>query len=173
MHIRKLTFRPFQQILTLSIALLLASCSMNPAYQGRGEAGIQGEWQQDTTSAQKKLVSYALYHFRFDCDSFYVQMHTFSKVNYGADTCMRNGHWTEYAKGRYEVQSDTLHLKGFFTLKSGKLKDEGGCFRSGVYEERFTFSKKTDSLYQFTNITSVSPFIIHLTKRITCNPKPL
>lgn len=141
--------------------------------QGRGEPGLQGEWQQDTSSAQKKLLNYSLYNFNFNCDSFFVQMHSFSKVNYGADTCMGSGRWTEYAKGSYTVRHDTLTLKGFFTHANWKLKDPGGCFSSGVYEEHFKIIKKTDSLYQFSATSSVMPFTLRLIKRVTCNPKPL
>jgi hypothetical protein len=158
----------------LLIALFIfTSCRFNPKVQGKGEFYLQGEWQQDSIPAQKKLLNYSLYRFKFTCDSFYVQISSFSKVNYGADTCMNAGHWKEYAKGFYEQKSDTLHLKGFFSNADFSLKNEGGCFRSGVYDEAFKTTKKTDSIIQFINTTGVIPFNARLIKRTTCNPKPL
>ncbi len=157
----------------LAFCLLFASCSFNPPIQGRGEDYIQGEWQQDSIPMQKKLLSYSLYNFKFSCDSFYIKMRSFSKVNSGADTCMNAGHWTEYIRGTYKQNNDTLHLKGNFCNADYSLKKEGGCFRYGVYEEFFKIGKKTDSLVQFLSTSSVIPVNLRLIKKITCNPKPL
>lgn len=166
-------FKKHLILLTATSCLLLSSCSHNANYQGKGEAAFQGEWKQDTTSAQKLLVSYSLYDFRFSCDSFYIRINTFSKAH-SADSCEKSGHWTEYAKGNYEMHHDTLRLKGFFCLPNWKIKyEDGGCFRYGVYEEGFKISKKTDSVYQLLSTASVNPFNIRLTKRITCTPQPL
>lgn len=151
----------------------LPSCTFNPPLQGKGIEALHGEWQQDTSALQKKLVNYTLYHYKFDCDSFFVQIKTFSKVNYGDDTCMRSGHWAEYAKGAYVLRHDTLRLQGLFCTANYQYKNEGGCFRSGYYDEHFIILKKTDSVYQFTNTSSVTPFTVHLETRNTCNPKAL
>lgn len=166
---------PKAPLLLLAALLLLiyASCTFNPPLQGKGVEALHGEWQQDTSDLQKKLVNYTLYHYKFDCDSFFVQIKTFSKVNYGDDTCMRSGHWAEYAKGAYVLRHDTLRLQGLFCTANYQYKNEGGCFRSGYYDEHFTIAKKTDSVYQFTNTSSVTPFTVHLEKRNTCNPKAL
>jgi len=88
----------------LAICLLFSACSFNPPIQGRGEDYIQGEWQQDSIPMQKKLLSYSLYNFKFSCDSFYVKVNSFSKVNSGADTCMNAGHWTEYIRGNIQAK---------------------------------------------------------------------
>jgi hypothetical protein len=157
----------------LPFALLLAACSFNPNMQGNGQGYLQGEWQQDSVPMQKRMLNYSLYKFRFSCDSFFVSMQTFSKVNPGADSCMKAGQWTEFAKGDYQQKNDTLHLKGLFANANWSLKDPGGCFRSGVYEEFFKITKKTDSLVQFFPTSSVIPISARLVKRSTCTPKPL
>jgi len=156
--------------------LLLAfsiACTPNANMQGRGQVYLQGEWQQDSVPKQKQLLQYSLYHLNFSCDSFFMRINSFSKVNNGADTCMNLGHWAEYIKGTYQQRNDTLHLKGQFCNADYSLKSEGGCFRSGVYEDFFKVSKKTDSLIQFSSTASVIPINAHLIKRTTCNPKPL
>jgi hypothetical protein len=141
--------------------------------QTPGESYLQGEWQQDSIPKQKQLVTYSLYHLKFNCDSFFVSINSFSKVNAGADSCMSSGHWTEYCKGTYDQKNDTLHLKGQFCNADLTLKDDKGCFRSGDYEEFFKVSKKTDSLVQFASTTNIIPINARLIKRISCTPKPL
>ncbi len=153
--------------------LSFTACSPNANIQGMGEGLLQGEWKQKANAADQQLVNYTLYNFKFTCDSFYVQMNTFSKVNYGADTCMNKGHWTEYAKGLYNMRNDTLHLKGFYTNADQSLKNLGGCFRAGVYEEYFKTRNEADTLLQLTNTSGVLPLNLQLTKRLTCVPKPL
>src|ERR1700712_4996943 len=110
----------------LPFAFLVASCHRNPNMQTPGESYLQGEWQQDSIPGQNKLVSYSLYHLRFSCDSFFVSIKSFSKVNTGADTCMKSGTWTEYARGTYDARKDTLHFKGQFCNADMTLKDDKG-----------------------------------------------
>lgn len=150
-----------------------SACSPNPNMQSNGEVYLQGEWQQDDIPNQKQLLEYSIYHFRFSCDSFFVRINSCSKVNNGADTCMNSGHWSEYVRGTYKQQSDTLLMKGQFCNADYSFKQEGGCFRSGIYEETFKISKKMDSVIQFLSTSSVIPINAHLIKRTTCNPKPL
>ncbi|WP_121196996.1 fumarate hydratase [Mucilaginibacter gracilis] len=159
--------------LLVSCLLLLNSCSFNPNYQRKGSDFLQGEWKQDSVERQKLLVSYELHNFRFTCDSFYVSIASNSKVNYGADTCMNSGHWMEYAKGTYEQQSDTLHLKGFFCNPDFSLKKEGGCFRFGAYVEDFKISSKSDSALALLSFSSTIPVKLRLVKRVPCVEKPL
>jgi hypothetical protein len=160
----------------LAFALMIAlcsSCHMNPNMQTPGKGYLQGEWQQDSVPGQKQLVSYSLYHLKFSCDSFFVAIKSFSKVNSGADTCMNSGHWTEYMRGTYEQRNDTLHLKGQFCNADMTLKDDKGCFRSGDYEEFFKVIKKTNSVVQFASTSSTIPINAHLIKKISCHLKPL
>lgn len=153
--------------------LLLTSCSNNPNLQGRGQTYLQGEWQQQAETVNQQLVNYTLYHFKFNCDSVFVAMQTFSKVNNGPDTCMNSGRWTEYAKGRYEQHHDTVVVKGFFCNADYSLKNPGGCFRSGVYEDYFKTAVQADSVIRLTSTSSVLPLNLHLIKRTNCVPKPL
>ena len=141
--------------------------------QGKGEAYLQGIWQQDSVPHQKQLLSYSLYNLTFSCDSFFMKINSYSKVNTGADSCMSSGHWTEYVKGNYQQRNDTLHLKGQFCNADYSLKEEGGCFRAGIYEDLFKISKKSDSLVQFSSASNVIPINVHLIKRIICQQKPL
>ncbi|HTE01788.1 MAG TPA: hypothetical protein VK668_21010 [Mucilaginibacter sp.] len=159
--------------LTLITAFCLTGCGVNPNLQGKGEVYLQGEWQQDSIPMQKKLLEYSIYHLQFSCDSFYMTIRSVSTVNPGLDTCMKSGRWTEYVKGNYEQRNDTLHLKGQFCNADHSIKEEGGCFRAGVYQEFFKISKKTDSLIQFSSTSNVIPINAHLLKHTTCNPKPL
>jgi hypothetical protein len=154
-------------------ALCLIACRFNPNVQTPGESYLQGEWQQDSVTMQKQLVSYSLYNLKFNCDSFFVSIKTISKVNPGADSCTRGGKWTEYAKGVYEQRNDTLHVRGLFCNSNYSYKEPTGCFRSGVYEEIFKVTRKTDSVIQFSPTSSVISFNTRLIKRNTCNPKSL
>ena len=157
----------------LLLAFCLTSCFPNPNMQTPGENYLQGEWQQDSVPAQKLLVSYSLYNIKFSCDSFFMTIKSFSKVNAGSDSCMNSGHWAEYTKGTYRQENDTLHLKGQFCNANMTLKDDKGCFRSGDYEDFFKINKKTDSTIQFSSTLSVIPVDAHLIKRTTCHPKSL
>ncbi len=165
-----ITKRPFCFLL---LALTLSACSFNPDLQGKGEAYLQGEWQQESTPLQKQLLNYSLYKFKFTCDSFFVTQQTFTKVNTGVDTCTNKGQWTEYMRGTYRQQNDTLRLKGFFCDANFRLKKYEGCFRSGPYEEVFKVTKKTDTLLMLAGPSSVIPINIYRTQQYTCVPKPL
>jgi len=157
----------------LAFSLLLSACSPNPDLQGRGEDYFQGEWKQDSVPMQKQLLSYSLHKFKFTCDSVYIELNRYSKVNTGMDSCMLGGYWKEYIRGTYSERHDTLHIKGYFCNADYSLKKPQGCFRSGPYEEYFSVSKKTDSAVQFLSTSNVIPINLQLTKKITCTPKPL
>lgn len=160
-------------LLSFLLAGIISSCSFNPNLQGKGEVYLQGQWRQDSVPMQKKLTEYSLYNINFSCDSFYMQIHSFSKVNNGANNCTVSGHWTEYVKGTYQLRHDTLHMRGQFCDANYKLKDEGGCFRAGIYEEYFKVKKKGDSLISLQASSSVIPIDAHLVKRTVCTQKPL
>jgi hypothetical protein len=157
----------------LAFTFLLPSCRMNADTQKPGIKELQGEWQQDTTALQKQLLTYSLYHFRFSCDSFFVSIKTFSKVNYGADSCMKSGQWTEYTRGIYGQRSDTLFLKGQFCNPDYTIKDNAGCFRIGNYEEVFKMKKVKDSLLELSSTSAIVLLDVHLIKSATCHIKPL
>src|ERR1700756_4175486 len=110
--------KPFAVYLSAFIFLLsafsFASCSFNANLQGKGEAYLQGQWRQDSVPMQQKLTEYPLYNISFSCDSFFMRISSFSKVNNGDGNCTTSGHWTEYVKGGYFQHEDTLHLRGQF-----------------------------------------------------------
>jgi hypothetical protein len=151
----------------------LSSCTFNPNLQGKGEVYLQGTWQQDSSAVQQQLVTFSQYHIRFDCDSFFMQINDFSKVNFGSDTCMRSGHWAEYVRGSYSQRHDTLLLKGQFCNADFSLKTNAECFRIGPYNEFFTVRKKADTLIQLSGTSNVIPINLHRTKKTSCILKPL
>lgn len=157
----------------LLLAFTLNSCSFNPDLQGKGETYLQGEWQQDSSAVQQKLVAFSAYRIKFDCDSFFMQIHSRSNVNFGSDTCRKNGQWAEYIKGAYRQRNDTLFMKGQFCKANFSLKTNTDCFRVGPYEEFFRMSKKTDSVVQLSGTSNVIPIQLKLIKRTTCTQKPL
>jgi len=170
------SFRPLTFIFKLSVFCFLlsaSSCGFNPDKQTVGQAWVQGEWRQDSVPAQKQLVNYSLYDLKFSCDSFFVKIQSYSKVNAGTDSCTSSGHWTEYWKGTYEQRHDTLRMKGEFCHADKSIKDEGTCLRFGTYEEYFKVTKKTDSLVQFASTSNVIPINARLIKRNSCIPKAL
>lgn len=154
------------------LSAFCSGCSFNPDLQGKGQAYLQGEWQQDTSAIQQKLITFSHYHIRFECDSFFLQLNNYSRVNYGTDSCRHNGKWAEYVKGHYAQKNDTLFLKGFYCNANFTLKNEG-CFNIGVYQEFFKISKQTDSLVQLQGAASVIPINLKLVKRTICHQKPL
>lgn len=153
--------------------LLISSCRMNPNMQTPGKAWLQGEWQQDSVPDQKQLISYSLYHIKFDCDSFFMTIRTFSKVSYGTDICMSKGHWTEFAAGHYEQRHDTLFLKGYYTNPDFSLKTDAGCLHTGVYKDIFRLTQQSDSVIRFASTSGVIPLSARRVKRTTCTVKPL
>ena len=157
----------------LLFAFTLASCSLNPGLQGKGEAYLQGEWTQDSIPMQKQLLNYSLYEFKFSCDSVYATIRSFSKVNNGYDTCMNAGSWTEFIRGTYQQTGDTLRIRGNFCNSDFSLKGPGGCFRSGVYQDVFNVTQKGDSSVVFSSTSNVIPVNLQLINKIGCNPKPL
>jgi len=152
--------------------LVLVSCRFNPALQKQGKGFLQGEWAQDSFRMQKSLLNYTLYQFRFSCDSVFITTDNFSKVNYGTDTCMNQGKWKEYVRGKYELLHDTLRVRGLYCNPDFSLKNTG-CFHIGVYEDLFKLQKQSDSLLHVVSFSSTVPFDIHLKIKTVCNPKPL
>ncbi|PTS95514.1 fumarate hydratase, partial [Pedobacter sp. HMWF019] len=89
----------------LLLAGVMVSCRRLPNVQGKGEAFLQGVWNQDSIVNSAQLLNYTQHKFKFTCDSFYVDMVTYSKVNYYSDSCFNGGVWKEYAKGVYAVRA--------------------------------------------------------------------
>ena len=156
----------------LFFAALTVSCTRLPNVQGKGEAFIQGIWNQDSVANSGKLLNYTQHKFKFTCDSFYVDLTTHSKVNYYADSCFNNGLWKEYAKGVYEVRNDSLILEGTYTHASYKQKLTG-CYNVGRYVKSFHIRAfKPDSLF-LENTSDQRECNLVLKQKVVCEPKEL
>lgn len=151
---------------------LLSSCKLNPNLQGRGSDFLQGVWEQDSVPYKAQLLEYTLHKFTFTCDSFYVKLETFAKINRYSNECYNNGKWTEYAKGTYQVRQDTLFLTGTFTKENYKQKISG-CYRIGQYLPVFVIKNKSEDKIELENLHQHLPVILNIKEKLSCTPKPL
>jgi hypothetical protein len=137
-----------KSFLILSIPLLiLAACSFNPKVVPIGDDYLQGNWEELFSVENDQLVSYERYAFKITCDSFYLDIDSYSKVNLEGGECYNDNKWKEYVKGTYHVKDDSLYLKGAFVNNDYRYKPESSCYRFGVYEENFRITKLgTDSI---------------------------
>ncbi len=170
---KRSSFLSLLKISAFSLLLsALFSCSRLPNIQGKGEALLQGVWNQDSIGNADKLLSYTQHYFKFSCDSFYVNLTTVSKVNYYEDSCFNKGVWKEYAKGTYAVKGDTLILVGTFTKPNYKQK-VSGCYRNGRYLSNFKIKQMPNNVLQLEGLTDQHVFNLSLKERIKCIPKEL
>ncbi len=75
-----MTKHPYFFFLILSL-LAFTSCKFNPNLQGIGTESLQGTWEEDSVDLQYQKLQYSKHRFRFSCDSVYVTIQTFAKVN--------------------------------------------------------------------------------------------
>ena len=154
------------------LMLALASCKFNPNLQGKGTDSIQGIWEEASVDLQDERLQYSRHHIRFSCDSVYLTIKTFAKINTYPDSCFNKGSWTEYAKGTYLTKGDTLILTTTFTKPNFKQKISG-CYRIGQYLPAYIIRKNTgDSLY-LESLKQHSNIKLSLTQRTVCVQKPL
>lgn len=153
-------------------ALITISCRRLPNVQGKGELFLQGIWHQDSIANKSQLLNYTQHHFKFTCDSFYVNLTTYSKVNYYEDSCYNNGVWKEYAKGTYKVKQDTLMLIGDFTKANYKQK-VSGCYRNGRYLNNFKIKLSNNQNLVLENLNDQREYNLVLKQKIVCVPKEL
>lgn len=156
----------------LLILGLSASCKRLPDVQGKGEAFLQGVWNQDSISNADKLLNYTQHKFKFTCDSFYVDLTTYSKVNYHADSCFNGGVWKEYAKGVYEVRGDSLFLEGTYTKANYKQK-VSGCYQIGRYLQAFYIKSSEPGKLNLVSLGNQRACDLVLKESIICTPKAL
>lgn len=159
-------------LIPFTLCLLAFSCSRLPNIQGKGEVFLQGVWNQDSVANSDQLLNYTKHHFKISCDSFYVDLTTFSKANYYSDSCFNNGIWKEYAKGTYFVKGDTLMLTGTFTKSNYKQK-VSGCYRSGQYLNNFIIKSWSNNQLVLENLNDQRECKLMLKQKITCTPKEL
>jgi len=119
-----------------------------------------------------ELLSYTKHKFKITCDSFYVDLTTYSKVNYYADSCFQNGIWKEYAKGVYIVREDTVFLDGTYTKADYKQKISG-CYHVGRYIKSFKIKKSGDDGLLLESTDNQRELSLMLREKITCVPKEL
>lgn len=151
---------------------LFSSCVRQPNIQGKGEVFMQGVWNEDSVAYSQELSNYTQHHFKFTCDSFYVDLTTHSKVNYYADSCFNKGLWKEYVKGTYAVRNDSLFLVGTFTQANYKQKISG-CYRIGQYLQSFAIKNKTASNLLLDNVSNQREIKLVLKQKNTCVQKEL
>lgn len=164
-------FRRYLLILFLAV-MFASACSRLPNVQGKGEAFLQGVWTQDSIPNNEQLKSYTQHHFKFSCDSFYVDYVTHSKVNYYNEECYNNGIWKEYAKGVYQVRNDTLILVGDFT-KANYRQKVSGCYRNGHFISNFKVKSWSAEQLQLENLSDQTDVTLNLKEKTTCVQKAL
>ena len=150
----------------------LNSCKFNPNMQGKGRDDLQGLWEEGTVSYQNERLQYSKHQFRFSCDSVYVTIQTFAKVNNYPDSCFNNGNWTEYAKGVYETKKDTLLITATFTKSNFKQKISG-CYRIGQYLPAFVIKKSIGDTLLLEGLLDHLPLNLLLKEKTLCIQKPL
>ena len=170
---RSLLLAPRSWLLALgSLFFVLTSCKFNPNLQGKGTVHLQGIWEEGGVVYQDDLLQYSRHKFRFTCDSVYATIQTFAKVNTNPDSCFNDGSWTEYAKGTYLTNNDTLIVTATFTKSNFKQKISG-CYRIGQYLPAFIIRKSSpDSLY-LESLQQHLPLKLALKERTACVQKPL
>ena len=148
------------------------SCKFNPNMQGKGRDHLQGLWEEGTVSYQNERLQYSKNQFRFSCDSVYITIQTFAKVNNYPDSCFNNGNWTEYAKGVYETKKDTLLITATFTKSNFKQKISG-CYRIGQYLPAFVIKKSIGDTLLLEGLLDHLPLNLILKEKTLCIQKPL
>jgi hypothetical protein len=150
----------------------ISSCKFNANLQGTGVDDFQGLWKESNVAYQNERLQYSKHQFRFSCDSVYITINTFAKVNTYPDSCFNNGAWTEYAKGVYETRKDTLLINATFTKSNFKQKISG-CYRVGQYTPSFVIIKNDSDTLYLEGLHDHLPLNLILKQKIPCVQKPL
>lgn len=172
MKIRFIRIRPLGLGFLILYTFTLYSCKFNPNMQGKGRKDLQGIWEEGMVAYQDERLQYSKHQFQFRCDSVYVTVKTYAKVNTYPDSCFNNGSWTEYAKGVYETKQDTLLITATFTKPNFKQKISG-CYRIGQYLPAFVIKKSGGDSLNLEGLQDHLPLNLALKKRTVCVQKPL
>jgi len=159
-------------IILFTFSILQFTCSPRPNIQGKGEAFMQGVWNQDSVAFSNKLSNYTQHYFKITCDSIYIDLVTHSKLNLYEDSCYNNGIWKEYAKGVYAVRGDTLFVGATFTHANYKQKISG-CYRIGRYDKNFLIKKKSANTLVLESLSDQREITLSLKEKVTCIQKEL
>jgi hypothetical protein len=151
---------------------LIAGCTRLPDIQGKGSAAFQGVWEQDSIANESKLLTNTKHSFKITCDSFYVNLVTYSKANYYSDSCFNNGVWKEYAKGVYAIRNDSLFLVGTYTKENYRQK-LSGCYQIGQYIKSFKILEMKKEKVVMESSDNQRIINLFLKEKITCVPQPL
>ncbi|WP_443945640.1 fumarate hydratase [Pedobacter sp. AW1-32] len=156
----------------LFASLFFSACVASPNVQGKGSDAVQGVWNEDSVAFSYKLSNYTQHHFKFSCDSVYIDFVTHSKVNFYEDSCYNNGIWNEYAKGVYAIKGDTLFVGATFTHENYKQKISG-CYRIGRYDRNFLIKKLTADTLLLESLSDQRQIEMILKEKTTCVQKEL
>ncbi len=135
------------------LILSFGGCRFNPSTQNKGAKYLQGQWLQVNNQLNNDLIERNHHQYTFIRDSFYLILNNSSKVNFGQDTCYKNGSWKEYVKGVYSLSGDTIILKGAYVSKTFRFK-KSLCYTTGNFDQTLLYQSSKDSvlvLKSFTN----------------------
>ena len=152
------------------ILLAFSSCRFNQSKPSEGIAFLQGKWAEDSVLNKSQLISYQQYYITFTCDSFYLNIHSYSKTNLNGGACYDSKSWQEFAKGYYKLVNDTLKLEGNFVDKAYKYKKEGSCYRFGKYKEDFILDKKSEENFIIKSLQTSLYHQLVLKEKLVCMP---
>ncbi|PRD54059.1 fumarate hydratase [Sphingobacterium gobiense] len=154
----------------VGMLLFVSSCVRHSEMQSEGADYLQGVWVQDSIPHQSQMMDYTLHEFKFICDSVYTTMRVHAKMQRIADSCYKDGAWTEYARGVYVIRGDSLIGEGIYTKPNGKYK-VSGCYRTGTYLPRYRVAyHDTDSLVLESRYDQ-RPIVLRKIHDISCVPK--
>lgn len=159
-------------ILSFLLLITFSGCRFNPNIQGEGNPDIQGEWDEREVLLENERLQFSKHHFKFTCDSVYLTIETFAKVNTYPDSCFNNGRWKEYAKGIYETRNDTLLLTTTFTKENFKQKISG-CYRNGQYLPAFIITGLDQDTLKLESLQQHIQLTLYRTQKNHCIPQPL
>lgn len=156
----------------LAFLVSFCSCHRNSPYQGKGQSSLQGTWVEDTNALKTKSEDdvFTRYNFKFTCDSVYITMNTHAGQDYFATPCYAGGNYTEYVKGTYIIQRDSLVVTGVFTHPNHKMK-VAGCYRSGNIRFWYQIKEHTPATLKLRNTDEHGPIFLHRRQVCTCEPK--
>lgn len=157
-------------LLAMGLVFLISSCQRHSEMQTEGVPFLQGVWVQDSVPYQDQMMHSTLHRFTFTCDSIYTVMDVRAKNKTIPDSCFKNGHWQEYAKGVYVLRGDSIIVEGIHTKENGKQKISG-CYKYGQYLPRFKLAYYSDDSVVLENRFESSPIILRKIKDIECVPK--
>lgn len=152
-------------------AFALSACTFNKKEQDKGINFLQGKWSEGAVENKEQLVSYQKHDFTFTCDSFYLQVKSFAKVNLNGGPCYDKNSWKEYAKGYYKLVGDTLKLEGNFVSEHYKFKAENSCYRVGKYQENFVVIEKANDLITIKSLQTSLTHQLMLKQKLRCKPQ--